>query len=129
MEDPSTTSDSLALDRICPSAFERSSCDREPRQADDLHICPGCGSALVMPTDWAPAPDQRWHVRLRCPECEWTGGGLYPQAVVDRFDEVLDLATEAILNDLQLLTTANMEDEITRFAAALAADQILPCDF
>ena len=27
---------------------------------------------------------------LRCPECEWNGGGVYDQEIVDRFDEELD---------------------------------------
>jgi hypothetical protein len=49
--------------------------------------------------------------------------------VVDRFDEALDLGTDAMLNDLLLLARANMESEVDRFVAALVADHILPEDF
>jgi hypothetical protein len=68
-------------------------------------------------------------VALRCPECEWNGGGRYRQEVVDRLDEALDRGTESVLDDLNALIRANMEDQIERFAAALEANQILPEDF
>ena len=99
------------------------------RRRDDLHICPACNSELVYPTDWAPAANQSWEVDLRCPECEWNGGGRYRQEVVDRLDEALDRGTESVLDDLNVLTRANMEDQIERFASALEAGHILPEDF
>jgi hypothetical protein len=99
------------------------------RRRDDLHICPACSSELVYPTDWAPAATQSWEVDLRCPECEWIGGGTYRQGVVDRFDETLERGTESLLHDLKVLTRANMEDQIDRFVTALTADHILPEDF
>lgn len=102
---------------------------RPARRTEDLHICPACDSTLVLPTDWAPATGRRWVVDLRCPECEWTGGGTYGQGVVDRFDEVLDDGTEAILQDLSTLSRANMEASIDAFVSALWAEQILPEDF
>jgi hypothetical protein len=112
-----------------PSIFEARLTTSAPRRADDLHVCPSCNSDLVYPTDWAPATERQWHVALRCPECEWNGGGCYDQEVVDRFDEALDRGTESVLDDLTALIRANMEDQIERFAAALRADQILPEDF
>jgi hypothetical protein len=99
------------------------------RQAEDLHICPACDSHLVLPIDWAPAEGRCWTVDLRCPECEWTGGGTYSQAVVDRYDEVLDEGTEQVLEDLNVLSRANMEAHVDAFIAALWADQLLPEDF
>ena len=53
---------------------------------------------------------------LRCPECEWNGGGRYSQEVVDRLDEALERGTESVLDDLTVLIRANMEDQIERFA-------------
>jgi hypothetical protein len=105
------------------------SAERAPRRAEDLHVCPECGSELVLPIDWAPSGSGRWRVDLRCPDCEWIGGGIHSQAVVDRFDEVLDLGTETLLNDLTLLARANMEEEVERFVAALAAGHVVPSDF
>jgi predicted RNA-binding Zn-ribbon protein involved in translation (DUF1610 family) len=99
------------------------------RTEDELHICPECTSQLVFPIDWAPAENRRWSVELRCPDCEWQGSGVYAQAIVDRFDEELDRGTESLVEDLKLLARANMEEEIERFATALASDQILPEDF
>jgi len=94
-----------------------------------LHVCPRCDSELVYPVDWAPALRDAWSVELRCPDCEWSANGVYTQEVVDRFDNELDRGTEQLLGDLQLLTRANMEDQVERFIAALHADRILPEDF
>ena len=112
-----------------PGIFEPRLATTTHRRCDDLHICPECSSELVYPTDWAPAANQCWEVDLRCPECEWSGGGTYSQGVVDRFDETLERGTESVLHDLKVLTRANMEDQIDRFVSALTADQILPEDF
>ena len=112
-----------------PSIFETRLATTTRRRHDDLHICPECNSDLVYPTDWAPARDRHWDVALRCPECEWNGGGCYSQQVVDRLDEALDRGTESVLDDLNALVRTNMEDQIDRFVAALNADQILPEDF
>jgi predicted RNA-binding Zn-ribbon protein involved in translation (DUF1610 family) len=116
-------------DAIAASAFAGASARTSSRRAGDLHVCPACDSRLVYPTDWAPAPARRWSVQLRCPECEWGGGGVYSQQVVDRFDEALDAGTEALLTDLNLLARANMEDEVERFLTALDSGHILPEDF
>jgi hypothetical protein len=99
------------------------------RRLDDLHICPQCDRDLVYPVDWDEASLTHWDVVLRCPNCEWTDTGQFDQATVDRFDEQLDLGTEALVRDLRRLVQANMEDEADRFAAALEANAILPEDF
>ena len=99
------------------------------RDRADLSLCPCCRRDLVYPIDWTPAGRGDWSVTLRCPECEWRGGGIYTQDQVDRFDEALDDGVQALMDDLELLTRANAEAEIERFAAALQADLILPEDF
>jgi hypothetical protein len=96
---------------------------------EDLHICPTCDQHLVYPMEWEEANDTHWEVALRCPNCEWHTVGVFAQDTVDRFDEELDRGTEALVRDLKRLTRANMEDEVERFARALAADAILPEDF
>jgi uncharacterized protein with PIN domain len=112
-----------------PSIFETRLATTTRRRRDDLHVCPSCNSELVYPTDWAPASNRRWQVALRCPECEWNGGGCYSQEVVDRLDETLERGTQSVLDDLNTLVRANMEDQIDRFVSALSADHILPEDF
>ena len=95
----------------------------------ELHVCPECEQHLVYPTEWEEHDELRWEVSLRCPNCEWFAIDIYAQELVDRFDEVLDSGTEALVRDLKRLTRANMEDEIERFARALHADAVLPEDF
>ena len=112
-----------------PEAFAVHRREHAGRGARGLHICPACSSGLVHPVDLAPERGRRWSVALRCPDCEWHGEGIFAQEVVDRFDEVLNVGTEQLLNDLNLLARANMEEHVDRFAAALHADQILPEDF
>jgi hypothetical protein len=128
-QDRAPESESVVARRLGAGAFTGPAGQRTPGQAEDLHVCPSCASNLVFPIDWAPAAKRSWRVDLRCPDCEWSGGGVYSQSVVDRFDEALDVGTDAMLNDLSLLARANMETEVDRFVAALVADHILPEDF
>jgi hypothetical protein len=101
----------------------------EAEPVDDLHVCGTCDSELVYPVDWEEAGETHWEVTLRCPNCEWTGTGVFDQDVVERFDEELDRGTEALVRDLKRLMQANMEDEIERFVSALEAGHIVPEDF
>lgn len=100
-----------------------------PQPPVDLSVCPECDRDLVYPVDWEEASPTHWEVELRCPNCEWNEIGTYDQATVDRFDEHLDVGTEALVKDLRRLLQANMEAEADRFAAALEAGAILPEDF
>jgi hypothetical protein len=106
--------------------FESSS-----RDADDeeLHRCGGCHSELVQPVEWSPMGKSYWQVTLRCPNCEWSGTGVFGQSVLDRFDRELDRATRLLIGEIERLGLEQMVEDIDRFAAALADDHILPSDF
>ena len=95
----------------------------------DLHVCPECSSDLVYPVQWEEASRDSWHILLRCPDCEWSESGVFPQGQCDRFDDELEAGTEALTRDFKRLVTANMAEEIERFIAALDADAIQPFDF
>ena len=99
--DGQTANDRDGRARLAPSDFStaRRSLSAGTR-VGDLHVCPTCESELVYPVDWAPAERKAWNVDLRCPDCEWQGGGVYAQEIVDRFDEELDRGTEQLLADL-----------------------------
>jgi hypothetical protein len=97
--------------------------------SDGLHVCPGCAGPSVFPLEWQEAGPGHWEMRLRCPNCEWHGSGVFEQELVERLEEELDAGTEALVRDLKRLTHANMEQELDRFVAALDADRILPMDF
>ncbi len=107
----------------------RSSVLQLGRADTDLHICPECRSELVHPTQWAPVDLNRWRVELRCPDCEYRVIDVYEQSVLDRFDVLLDGATQSLLDDLARLERCNMEEELDRLVDALAQDSLLPEDF
>jgi hypothetical protein len=100
-----------------------------PVGAQLLHVCTECTSELVYPTDWQEAGPEHWEVELRCPNCEWRGGGVFHQTIVERFDDELDRGIDVLLSDYRALVSSNMEDEVERFAKALDVDAILPADF
>lgn len=117
-----------------PAAELHKSANRAPMHAPggevgDLHICTECDSDLVHPIQWAPVDRLHWRVELRCPECELRTLDLYRQRALDRFDLILDDATQSLIDDLARLEQANMEDELERFIANLAQDLVLPEDF
>jgi hypothetical protein len=99
----------------------------EPDQ--DLHVCIECESSLVYPVEWQEAGPENWSVLLACPDCGIHREGVFSQETVERFDEELDRGGEELARDYKRLLRANMADEAERFAAALAADAILPEDF
>ncbi len=99
----------------------------EPDQ--ELHICYECHSPHVYPVEWEEAGPEHWQVDLRCPNCEWTCSGVFPQDVVEDFDEELDRGTEVLTEDYKRLVTANMAEDVERFCSALEVDAILPEDF
>ena len=102
-----------------------------PADDDDqeLQRCGTCHSDLVQPVDWSPLGKSYWQVTLRCPNCEWSGTGVFPQAVVERFDRELDRATNLMIGELNRIGLENMADDIGRFTQALDEDHILPSDF
>ena len=100
-----------------------------PTHDHDLHVCGTCNAELVYPIDWEEEGATHWRVTLRCPNCLWSGTGVFEQSAVERFDEELDRGTETMVRDLKRLIAANMEDEIDRFVRALRDDHILPSDF
>jgi len=111
---------------------EASAAQPAPAPADterELHVCINCTSTLVYPVQWEEAGPKSWHVTLRCPECEWSESDVFTQEQCDRFDDELEAGTEQLSRDFKRMVTANMSEEIDRFAGALEADAILPSDF
>lgn len=94
-----------------------------------LHVCPQCDSELVQPVAWSAGGPDRLELTRRCPNCEWAHTGTHEREQVEALEEYLDQGVTEMLADLRRLTYVNMSDEISRFATALDADQILPEDF
>ena len=102
--------------------------DLAPAQTD-LHVCPECRSKLVYPVAWEEADRSHWEVSLRCPNCEWGVTDVFEEDAIQRFDEVLDRGTEALVSDLRQVARANMEDDVERFIHALSGGHVMPEDF
>ncbi|MGI8800770.1 MAG: hypothetical protein ACR2KV_01150 [Solirubrobacteraceae bacterium] len=99
------------------------------QDAGDLHRCGGCGCEFVQPIDWSPTSRSYWSVTLRCPNCEWSGTGVYEQEVVDRYDDELNRGAAILSREVDRISTENMTDSVDRFITALNGGHILPDDF
>ena len=97
--------------------------------AADLTVCGLCGCEFVQPVDWDEAGRRHWRVTLRCPNCEAQGTVVVEDEVVDHYDLALERGSAALALSLHGLVEENIDAEVTRFAAALAGDHILPEDF
>ena len=84
---------------------------------------------MVQPSEWRDAGDDRWQLRLDCPNCGWSGRGTFASNQLTVLEDHLDGGFDVLLRDLQRLTCANMTEEIERLAAALRTELILPEDF
>jgi hypothetical protein len=108
--------------------FDAAASDQETEQ-QELHRCGGCGCQFVQPVDWSAVSKSFWSVTLECPNCRWSGTGVFGQQVVDRFDEELNRGSAVLAEQARQLSLENMADSIERFVAALRDDQIVPGDF
>src|SRR5437588_666403 len=86
--------------------------DTEEQVRRGLHFCPACESDLVQPVAWNEAADERWELRLECPNCWWAADGVYDREQVHEFEEKLDDGLADMLGDLKRLAHANMADQI-----------------
>jgi hypothetical protein len=68
-------------------------------------------------------------VVLHCPNCGWWNHGALDGDQLAEFEDHLDSGFAELLRDLKRLRSANLTEEIERFAAALELDLILPEDF
>src|SRR6202044_2013915 len=84
----------------------------------DLCRCRSCDSMLVQPLDWSRVGRAHWSVMLGCPNCGWTGTGVFAQETVDRYDRELDRGTRKLTSILNRVSRACMQAEVDRFAPA-----------
>jgi hypothetical protein len=94
-----------------------------------LELCGGCRGERVHPVDWIEVEDMRWQLSLRCPDCEWRQTETFDQFEVERYDDVLNDATDRLIQELDRVTRENMAEAIERFRHALDNDGITPFDF
>jgi hypothetical protein len=94
-----------------------------------LELCNACGGERVHPLDWHEVEDMRWEISLRCPDCEWSEVERFDQHEVERYDDILNDATDRLIEELDRITRENMTEAVERFRTALENDDILPFDF
>jgi hypothetical protein len=103
---------------------------REPAPAAGLHVCPSCTGAFVVPGEvYEVIGEDRCRLDLRCADCGWEDTAVHSDAELEALDRELDRGYADLLWALEVLWIGNEEESIARFAAALAADAILPEDF
>jgi hypothetical protein len=99
----------------------------EPEEG--LERCRSCPSRLVYPLRWRRIGEDWWHLDLRCPDCHDVWHERCSTSTVKLFDRELSRGRELLVAHLREIERLEREGEIERFAAALAADAILPEDF
>jgi hypothetical protein len=97
---------------------------KQETDPDGLSICGSCSSDLVYPVEWDEAGPTHWEVAIRCPNCEWTGTGIFSQTIAEQVGKSLDHGTETLARDLKRMMHANIEDEADILATAFEADVI-----
>lgn len=116
----------LAAELLGPAA------DRVAPLADPpgLHVCPACDKPFVVPGEVLEVVGSRSvRLELGCTNCDWTTIATHADAELTDLDIHLDRSFADLLWTLEVVWTANEEEAIRRFAAALDAGAILPEDF
>jgi hypothetical protein len=94
-----------------------------------LEHCPDCEWDMVQPANYEPLWGDRWLIARACPNCGWEHEGVFPHAALRQFEEHLDSVDDQLWEDLVRIQRERIDEEVARFAGALAADAILPEDF
>jgi len=115
-----------------PIITEAREVEAEPKlelRVRQIELCTSCGGECVHPLDWVEVEDMRWELSVRCPDCDWESTDVYDQTEVERYDDLLNDATDTMIEELDRITRANMADLVERFRHALDNDGITPFDF
>lgn len=95
-----------------------------------LHVCPACLGPFVVPGRVLEVVAvDRVRLELSCMDCGWKEVAAHGDAELAALDRELDRGFADLLWALEVVWIGNEEERIGRFAAALAADAILPEDF
>lgn len=108
-----------AADRVCPI-----------ESPPGLHVCPGCERPFVVPGAVHAVLDAaRVRLDLACVNCGWAATAVHTEQELLAFEGDMGRSFDDLLWTHEVVWTANTQAAIERFAAALAADAIVPDDF
>ena len=102
---------------------------RTPAPEPRLQECCLCHADYVVPVWWEELDDERWHMLLRCAQCETYRDVVVGDDVAKVFEGDLERGMAEIAATLERSNRARMVDEVDLFIAALQRDLIDAADF
>ena len=102
---------------------------RSPSPGSGLHLCRVCHHDYVVPVWWEEIDDERWHMLLRCAQCETYREVEVNNDLAKAFERDLQRGMSAISAALDRSERERMATEVRVFIAALERDLIDPADF
>ena len=102
---------------------------RKPAPGSGLHQCRICHDDYVAPVWWESVDDERWHMLLRCAQCDTYRDVVVSNDVAKAYERDLQRDTDEIAASLERIERERMIAELQVFAAALDHDLIDATDF
>ena len=102
---------------------------RKPAPGSGLHQCRICHDDYVAPVWWEELDDERWHMLLRCAQCDTYRDVVVSADVAKAYERDLQRGTDQIGASLERIERERMIAELQVFAAALEHDLIDATDF
>jgi hypothetical protein len=102
---------------------------RTPPPGSGLHQCRVCHDDYVVPVWWHEVDDERWHMLLRCAQCDTYRDVVVGNDVAKAYDRDLERGRAEIADSLGRSEHATMVEELRVFVAALEHDLIDAADF
>ena len=100
-----------------------------PPPGSGIHQCVVCHDDYVVPVWWEDTGDKRWHILLRCAQCETHREVIVANDVALAYEQDLVRGMREIAEAADRNDRARMEAAARVFAAALERDLIDAADF
>jgi hypothetical protein len=100
-----------------------------PRPGSGLHQCAVCRADFVVPVVVEAVDEARWHILLRCGECQTYRDVVVTNGVAQRYEEDLDRGVAEVAAASRRLDRERMAAEVEVLVVALERDLIDAADF
>jgi hypothetical protein len=102
---------------------------RTPPPGSGLHQCRLCHDDYVVPVWCEEVDDERWHMLLRCAQCDTYRDVVVSADIAKAYERDLQRGTDEMVASLERIERERMIAELQVFAAALEHDLIDATDF
>ena len=102
---------------------------RSPSPGSGLHQCRICHDDYVVPVWWEEVDAERWHMLLRCAQCETYRDVVIDNDVAKAYERDLQRGMTVIATALDRRERERMAVELQVFIVALERDLIDAADF